>query len=81
MKYYIGPKVEKWTSISPHDKYIRNVLLSSLILKKESTINVTEIKNNASIIYAHRRNIVKEICDREYSKNNELLLNSNKLHG
>ena len=80
MKYYIGPKFEKMTQIPSHDLYIRNVLMARLILK-DPKINVKEVKSNVSSIYTARRARIQTICDKEYSKNNLLLKDSNKLHG
>ncbi len=43
--------------------------------------DVQKAKQNISTIYEERRNVIQTICDREMQKGNELLENSNKLHG
>ena len=84
LKYYIGPKVVKWNQVSPHERYIQNVLKRLNVVWKEpsnSKSNVKEIKYNLKQMYSSRRNRIRDICDREYSRNNQLLKDSNELHG
>jgi len=70
--------------VSPHERYIQNVLKRLNVVWKEpsnSKSNVKEIKYNLTQMYSYRRNRIRDICDREYSRNNQLLKDSNELHG
>ena len=81
MKYYIGPKIQKWTEIPPHEIYIRKILMAdSRSIFDESKINIKEIKSNVSFSFYERTTKIFEVCQKEMSKN-KLLQDSNKLHG
>ena len=79
LKYCIGPKIQKWTELSPHEIYIRKILMANRSFD-ESKINIKEIKSNVSFSCFERRAKIFEVCQKEMSKN-KLLQDSNKLHG
>ena len=82
LKYCIGPKIQKWTELSPHEIYIRKILMAntSLLDKKSNTKFINETKNNVSLSCFERRAKIFKICQKEMPKN-QLLQDSNKLHG
>ena len=81
LKYYIGPKIQKWTEIPPHEIYIRKILMADTSLfDKKSKLNIKEIKSNVSFSCFEKRAKILEVCQNEMPKN-KLLQDSNKLHG
>ena len=48
---------------------------------RTSRIKVDLVKKNLTKLYHSRHQIIQEICQKEMENHNELLLESNKLHG